>query len=45
MDQVLADYITANSPVNPSVLAPPNGRINCDRRDGLPAAHAITLIG
>jgi 2',3'-cyclic-nucleotide 2'-phosphodiesterase (5'-nucleotidase family)/predicted AlkP superfamily phosphohydrolase/phosphomutase len=29
MDQVLADYITANSPVNPSVLAPPNGRINC----------------
>ncbi len=29
MDQVLADYITANSPVNPSVLGPPNGRINC----------------
>jgi 2',3'-cyclic-nucleotide 2'-phosphodiesterase (5'-nucleotidase family) len=29
MDQVLADYITANSPVSPSVLGPPNGRINC----------------
>jgi 2',3'-cyclic-nucleotide 2'-phosphodiesterase (5'-nucleotidase family) len=29
MDQVLADYITANSPVDPSVLGPPNGRINC----------------
>ena len=29
MDQVLADYITANSPINPSVLGPPNGRINC----------------
>jgi 2',3'-cyclic-nucleotide 2'-phosphodiesterase (5'-nucleotidase family) len=29
MDQVLADYVAANSPLNPSVLGPPNGRINC----------------
>jgi 2',3'-cyclic-nucleotide 2'-phosphodiesterase (5'-nucleotidase family) len=29
MDQVLADYVTANSPINASVLGPPNGRINC----------------
>jgi 2',3'-cyclic-nucleotide 2'-phosphodiesterase (5'-nucleotidase family) len=29
MDQVLADYITAHTPVSPSVLAAPNGRINC----------------
>jgi len=29
MDQVLADYITANSPVAPFILAAPNGRINC----------------
>jgi 2',3'-cyclic-nucleotide 2'-phosphodiesterase (5'-nucleotidase family) len=29
MDQVVADYITANSPVAPKVLGSPNGRINC----------------
>jgi len=29
MDQVLADYIAANSPVNPFVNGFPNGRINC----------------
>ncbi|HWQ84594.1 MAG TPA: 5'-nucleotidase C-terminal domain-containing protein, partial [Anaerolineales bacterium] len=29
MDQVLADYITANSPVNPFVNGYPAGRINC----------------
>jgi 2',3'-cyclic-nucleotide 2'-phosphodiesterase (5'-nucleotidase family) len=29
MDQVLADHVTANSPLNPSVKAFPNGRINC----------------
>ena len=29
MDQVLADYIAARSPVNPFVLGFPNGRINC----------------
>jgi 2',3'-cyclic-nucleotide 2'-phosphodiesterase (5'-nucleotidase family) len=29
MDQVLADYIAANSPISPTVRAAPNGRINC----------------
>ena len=29
MDQVTADYITANSPISPFVLAAPNGRVNC----------------
>jgi len=34
MDQVAADYITANSPVSPFVLAAPNGRINCTDSNG-----------
>jgi 2',3'-cyclic-nucleotide 2'-phosphodiesterase (5'-nucleotidase family)/predicted AlkP superfamily phosphohydrolase/phosphomutase len=29
MDQVLADYVTANSPISPRVLGPTDGRINC----------------
>jgi len=29
MDQVVSDYINANSPISPFVLAAPNGRINC----------------
>ncbi len=29
MDQVVADYITTNSPISPFVLAAPNGRVNC----------------
>jgi 2',3'-cyclic-nucleotide 2'-phosphodiesterase (5'-nucleotidase family)/predicted AlkP superfamily phosphohydrolase/phosphomutase len=29
MDQVLADYIAANTPISPVVRAAPNGRINC----------------
>jgi 2',3'-cyclic-nucleotide 2'-phosphodiesterase (5'-nucleotidase family)/predicted AlkP superfamily phosphohydrolase/phosphomutase len=29
MDQVTADYITANSPLSPFVKAAPDGRINC----------------
>jgi 2',3'-cyclic-nucleotide 2'-phosphodiesterase (5'-nucleotidase family) len=34
MDQVTADYITANSPLSPFVLAAPNGRINCADSNG-----------
>ena len=34
MDQVTADYISANSPLAPFVLAAPNGRINCTDSDG-----------
>jgi 2',3'-cyclic-nucleotide 2'-phosphodiesterase (5'-nucleotidase family)/predicted AlkP superfamily phosphohydrolase/phosphomutase len=29
MDQVLADYVTTNSPLSPVVRGPTNGRINC----------------
>ncbi|MFL6066144.1 MAG: 5'-nucleotidase C-terminal domain-containing protein [Gaiellaceae bacterium] len=29
MEQVLADYTTAHSPLSPFVLAAPNGRVNC----------------
>ena len=31
MEQVQADYITANSPLTPVVKTAPNGRINCTR--------------
>ncbi len=34
MDQVVADYITANSPVNPIVKAFPDGRVNCADSNG-----------
>ena len=34
MDQVLADYITANTPISPVVKAAPNGRINCTDSNG-----------
>ena len=35
-DQVLADYIAAHSPVSPSVLAPPSGRVNCTSSGATP---------
>ena len=34
MEQVTADYITANSPLSPVVKAVPNGRINCTDSNG-----------
>jgi 2',3'-cyclic-nucleotide 2'-phosphodiesterase (5'-nucleotidase family) len=34
MDQVTADYVTANSPLSPFVKAFPNGRINCADSNG-----------
>jgi 2',3'-cyclic-nucleotide 2'-phosphodiesterase (5'-nucleotidase family) len=34
MDQVAADYIAANSPLTPFVLAAPNGRVNCTDSNG-----------
>ena len=46
MDQVTADYITANSPISPVVKAAPNGRINCVDTNGtlptLPNCPALT---
>jgi 2',3'-cyclic-nucleotide 2'-phosphodiesterase (5'-nucleotidase family) len=34
MDQVLADYLTANDPVSPFVKAAPDGRVNCADSNG-----------
>jgi 2',3'-cyclic-nucleotide 2'-phosphodiesterase (5'-nucleotidase family)/predicted AlkP superfamily phosphohydrolase/phosphomutase len=43
MDQVLADHVTASSPLSPSVLAPPNGRINCADSNGTAAPNCPNL--
>jgi 2',3'-cyclic-nucleotide 2'-phosphodiesterase (5'-nucleotidase family) len=43
MDQVTADYITANTPISPSVKAAPNGRINCADSNGAAAPNCPTL--
>ena len=34
MDQVIADYITAHTPIAPFVKAFPNGRVNCTDSNG-----------
>jgi 2',3'-cyclic-nucleotide 2'-phosphodiesterase (5'-nucleotidase family) len=44
MDQVLADYVTANSPISPVVKAVPNGRINCIDSNGATAPNCPTLV-
>ena len=44
MDQVLADYVTAKSPLSPFVLGPANGRINCADTNGATAPNCPTLI-
>jgi 2',3'-cyclic-nucleotide 2'-phosphodiesterase (5'-nucleotidase family)/predicted AlkP superfamily phosphohydrolase/phosphomutase len=43
MDQVLADYVAANSPLSPVVKAFPNGRINCADSNGATAPNCPTL--
>jgi 2',3'-cyclic-nucleotide 2'-phosphodiesterase (5'-nucleotidase family) len=43
MDQVLADYVTANSPLSPFVRAAPNGRINCTDSNGTLAPNCPAL--
>jgi len=43
MDQVLADYVAASSPISPFVLAAPNGRINCADGNGATAPNCPTL--
>jgi 2',3'-cyclic-nucleotide 2'-phosphodiesterase (5'-nucleotidase family) len=44
MDQVTADYITVNSPINPVVLAAPNGRINCTDSNGAGTAPNCPVL-
>ena len=41
MDQVLADYVTANSPLSPVVRAAPNGRINCTSSGATPCPTLV----
>ena len=44
LEEITADYVTANSPLNPSVKAAPNGRINCSDTNGaaLPNCPPLT---
>jgi 2',3'-cyclic-nucleotide 2'-phosphodiesterase (5'-nucleotidase family)/predicted AlkP superfamily phosphohydrolase/phosphomutase len=44
MDQVAADYVTANSPLSPVVKAFPDGRINCADSNGATAPNCPTLV-
>ena len=43
MDQVLADYVTAQGPLSPFVLGSPNGRINCADTNGATAPNCPAL--
>jgi 2',3'-cyclic-nucleotide 2'-phosphodiesterase (5'-nucleotidase family) len=43
MDQVVADYISLNSPLSPFVKAFPDGRINCADSNGATAPTCPTL--
>ena len=44
MEQVVADYVTENSPLAPSVKAAPNGRINCTDDNGSALPNCPTLV-
>jgi 2',3'-cyclic-nucleotide 2'-phosphodiesterase (5'-nucleotidase family) len=44
MEQVAADYITANSPLTPAVRAFPDGRINCADSNGAALPNCPTLV-
>jgi 2',3'-cyclic-nucleotide 2'-phosphodiesterase (5'-nucleotidase family) len=43
MDQVLADYVTASSPISPFVKAFPDGRVNCTDSNGATAPNCPVL--
>jgi hypothetical protein len=40
MDQVLADYVTANSPLSPTIV----GRVNCVDGNGATAPNCPTVV-
>ena len=44
MDQVAADYVTANSPLSPFVKAYPDGRVNCADSNGATAPNCPALV-
>lgn len=43
LDQVLADYVVAGSPISPVVRADPNGRITCTDSNGATAPNCLTV--
>jgi len=44
MDVVLADHIADNSPVSPTVVGPPLGRINCTDSNGATAPNCPVVV-
>ncbi len=44
MDQVLADYVQAKTPLSPFVKAFPDGRVNCADSNGATAPNCPTLV-
>src|SRR6266511_3813296 len=44
MDQVAANYVSANSPLSPFVKAFPDGRINCADSNGATAPNCPALV-
>jgi len=44
MDQDVADYIAAHSPLHPVVQGPPNGRINCTDSDGIGVGNDCPVV-
>jgi 2',3'-cyclic-nucleotide 2'-phosphodiesterase (5'-nucleotidase family) len=44
MDQVVADFITATTPISPFVKAFPDGRINCADSNGATAPNCPALV-
>jgi 2',3'-cyclic-nucleotide 2'-phosphodiesterase (5'-nucleotidase family) len=44
MDQVVADWIAANTPIAPFVNGPPTGRINCTDANGVGTAPDCPVV-
>jgi hypothetical protein len=44
MEEVVADYVTANSPLTPVVKAAPNGRINCTDSNAATLPNCPVLV-
>ena len=44
MEEVVADYVTANSPIAPTVLGGGDGRITCQDADPVAAPNCPTLV-
>jgi hypothetical protein len=44
LEEITADYVTANSPLTPVVNAAPNGRINCSDTNGAALPNCPPLL-